>query len=45
MANIGIEKEGEDGEFGRKDIFTLVASIMHLLNVGFQKGENQQNGV
>lgn len=45
LANIGIEKEGEDGEFGRKDIFTLVASIMHLLNVGFQKGDSQHSGV
>ena len=44
LANIGIQPEGEagDDEHGQKGIFILVAAVMHLLNVGFQKGETDR---
>jgi len=35
LTNIGIDADGQ------KEVVKLVASIMHLLNVGFQQGETK----
>lgn len=43
MAKIGVQAVSqEDGEHGQDAIFTLIAAIMHLLNVGFKSGEHRK---
>ena len=40
LAKIGIEEEGKGGQHGQHAILTLIAAIMHLLNVGFKSGKD-----
>lgn len=44
LGKIGIEAEGKEGQPGQDDIFTLIAAVMHLLNVGFTASKSAGEG-